>query len=238
MDVSVVEPVGTADGVRRPVIGSGSGSPGRTSVTTVDGVGRVVVRRSARRARTVTAFREPDALVVCIPAAFSGAEEREWVPRMVERLLAQEARRRPDDAALARRAHDLSARHLQGRSRPTSVRWVANQHARWGSASTADGAIRLSDRLLGMPGWVVDYVLVHELAHLLEPGHGPAFWLLVEAYPRAERARGYLEGFAAARAAAVEGAAPGGPPTEDPDVPEGSWDAVVAETGTPGEPLP
>ncbi len=204
----------------------------------VDGVGRVEVRRSARRARTVTAFRGAGALVVCIPASFSGAEEEEWVPRMVERLLAQEARRRPDDAELARRARDLSARHLGGRSRPSSVRWVANQHARWGSASTADGAIRLSDRLLGMPGWVVDYVLVHELAHLLEPGHGPAFWRLVEAYPRAERARGYLEGFAAAQLAVVDGSADEGSADEgsdddDEDVDE-PWDAVVAEAGAPG----
>jgi predicted metal-dependent hydrolase len=55
--------------------------------------------------------------------------------------------------------------------------------------------IRLSSRLQALPGWVVDYVLVHELAHLLEPGHGPAFHRLVERYPRAERAEGFLEGF-------------------------------------------
>ena len=55
--------------------------------------------------------------------------------------------------------------------------------------------IRLSHRLQAMPAWVVDYVLVHELAHLLEPAHGPGFRRLVEGYPRAERAEGFLEGF-------------------------------------------
>ena len=49
-----------------------------------------------------------------------------------------------------------------------------------------------------MPGWVVDYVLLHELAHLVQPGHGPQFWALLEGYPRLERARGYLQGVSAA----------------------------------------
>jgi predicted metal-dependent hydrolase len=49
-----------------------------------------------------------------------------------------------------------------------------------------------------MPAWVVDYVLLHELAHLLEAGHNRRFWQWVDRYPRAERAKGYLEGVAAA----------------------------------------
>jgi hypothetical protein len=80
---------------------------------------------------------------------------------------------------------------------PSSVRWVGNQRARWGSCTPSDGSIRISTRLRGLPSWVVDYVLVHELVHLRIPGHGPDFWVLVDRYPRAERARGYLEGVAA-----------------------------------------
>lgn len=133
-----------------------------------------------------------------IPARLSEAEERRWVTVMLDKLAAQESRRSLGDAELAERAERLSAQFLGGRARPASVRWVTNQNTRWGSCTPAEGSIRLSHRLQGMPEYVVDYVLLHELAHLLVPGHGPDFWRLLEAYPRTERARGYLEGVAAA----------------------------------------
>ena len=163
-----------------------------------DGQPLVEVRRSTRRRRTVSAYREGDRTVVLVPARLSKAEEARWVSLMVERLDRQDARRRPSDAELLARAEDLSRRYLDGEAVPTSVRWVANQANRWGSCTPADGTVRLSSRLKGMPEWVVDYVLVHELAHLLVPGHGPDFWAYVERFPRTERARGYLEGVSAA----------------------------------------
>ncbi|MEU5208310.1 M48 family metallopeptidase [Streptomyces sp. NPDC020742] len=158
----------------------------------------VEVRRSSRRRRTVSAYREGDRTVVLIPARMSKAEERRWVTVMLDKLAAQESRRMLGDGELAERAARLSDQFLDGRARPASVRWVTNQNTRWGSCTPAEGSIRLSHRLQGMPEYVVDYVLLHELAHLLVPGHGPAFWRLLEAYPRTERARGYLEGVVAA----------------------------------------
>lgn len=160
--------------------------------------GDVEVRRSARRSRTVSAYREGDRTVVLIPARMSQAEEQRWVAKMLDRLAAQERRRVPGDDALAARARELSDSYLGGRARPDVVRWVTNQNSRWGSCTPSERSIRLSHRLQGMPDHVVDYVLLHELAHLLEPGHGPRFWALLAAYPRTERARGYLEGVAAA----------------------------------------
>jgi predicted metal-dependent hydrolase len=159
----------------------------------------VVVRRSRRRRRTVTAYREGGQIVVAIPARFTAAEERRWVKIMLERLALQDQRRRPSDQALLTRALELSEQYLSGRAAPTSVRWVGNQQARWGSCTPEDGSIRISSRLRGVPEWVLDYVLLHELAHLVEPGHGAEFWKLLEAYPRTERARGWLDGFAAGR---------------------------------------
>ena len=163
-----------------------------------DGAVPLEVRRSARRRRTVSAFREDGRVVVLIPARFTQAEEAHWVSVMLDRLAARDARARPTDAELADRAAALSTRYLGGRAVPTSIRWVTNQHGRWGSCSPSEGSIRISTRVRGMPGYVVDYVVLHELAHLLVPGHGPRFWAVLDTYPRLERARGYLDGVAAA----------------------------------------
>ncbi len=172
--------------------------PARRGPSGEPGAGpEVEVRRSARRRRTVTAYREGGRTVVLIPAAFSPAEERRWVAQMVAKLQTREERRKRSlggDDDLMARARALSAAHLDGLAEPVSVRWVDNQHRRWGSCTPADGSIRLSSRLRTMPEYVVDYVLVHELVHLLEPTHDARFWALVARYPRAERARGFLEG--------------------------------------------
>ncbi|GLY13013.1 M48 family metallopeptidase [Kineosporia rhizophila] len=176
---------------------------------------RVEVRRSGRRRSTVTAYREAGRTVVLIPARFTPSQEREWVQRMLERLEAQERRRRPGDEELMTRAETLNERHLRGLATPASVTWVQNQNTRWGSCTPADRSIRLSTRLLGMPSWVLDYVLLHELAHLIEPGHGPDFWSLLDTYPRTERARGFLEGFSAARDLPADEDQPGFSPDGD-----------------------
>lgn len=158
----------------------------------------VEVRRSRRRRRTVSAYRDGDRIVVMIPATMTRAQEAEWVETMVARLERSEQRKHLSDDDLLRRATRLSDRHLGGMAEPESVRWVDNQTSRWGSCTPGDRTIRLSSRLQGLPVWVVDYVLVHELAHLLEPGHDASFWAWVDRYPQAEKAKGYLLGWSAA----------------------------------------
>ena len=169
----------------------------------------VVVRRSARRKRSVTAFREGGRTVVVIPDTMSERDEAEWVARMVDRV---EARRRPraSDADLAARAAELSRRYLGGRAVPASVRWVTNQNTRWGSCTPLDGTIRISHHVQEMPEWVLDSVLVHELAHLIERGHGPRFQALVASYPHTDRARGFLEGAVHVWSGGRRGAGPAG----------------------------
>jgi len=160
----------------------------------------VEVRRSKKRRRTVSAYRDGERIIVLIPASLTRKEEAEWVETMVARVQRSEARHIPDDDALLGRAAELSAAYLGSRATPKSVRWVDNQRSRWGSCTPADRTIRLSSRLQSMPDWVIDYVLVHELAHLIEPGHDAAFWGWVDRYPDAERAKGYLLGWSAAAA--------------------------------------
>lgn len=152
------------------------------------------MRRSARRTRTVTAFREGGRTVVAIPARFTRAQEREWVDRMVTRLAEGDRRRTPSDAGLLRRAGELSRDYLGGNAAPRRVVWSSRQGRRWGSCTPADGSIRISTRLRGMPGWVLDYVLLHELVHLLHGPHDATFWALLDGYPHTTRARGFLEG--------------------------------------------
>lgn len=154
----------------------------------------VVVRRSKRRRRTVSAYRRGDAVVVLIPASMSKTEEESWVRDMVARVERSEQRKRPTDDQLLARAHTLNDEYFGGLAAPESVKW-ARQTARWGSCTPAERAIRLSTRLQGMPTWVLDYVLVHELAHIIEPHHDDEFWNWVNRYPRTERARGFLHGW-------------------------------------------
>lgn len=157
---------------------------------------RIEVRRSKRRRRTVSAFREDGAIVVAIPAKFTAAQEREWVKKMIKRLEKQEQRRRPTDEQLHARALQLSEKYLGMQAQPTSVTWSTSQKRRWGSCTPASGTIRISTRMKGMPGWVLDYVLLHELAHLITPDHSAQFWALLESYELTERARGFLDGVA------------------------------------------
>src|ERR1700709_2735009 len=95
----------------------------------------VEVVRSARRRRTVSAYRDGDRTVVLIPARMSAAEEQRWVAVMLEKLAARQARRRPGDDGLAARAERLSEQYLNGRAAPDTVRWVTNQNSRWGSCT-------------------------------------------------------------------------------------------------------
>jgi predicted metal-dependent hydrolase len=147
----------------------------------------VRVTRSAKRTRTSSARLVGETLEIRLPAWMSEAEEAHWVAEWTRRFRRKMTADRID---LPERAATLAGRY--DLPRPASIRWVDGMRTRWGSCTPSTGAIRLSSALAPFPDWVIDYVIVHELAHLREGGHTPTFWRLVARYPRSERARGYL----------------------------------------------
>jgi predicted metal-dependent hydrolase len=152
----------------------------------------VRIIRSEQRRKTVGARLEDGVLVIRAPAGL-GDEELAPIIDGLKRRMRRRGRTVPQtDEALEKRARELNAKYFDGRLKWQSVRYVTNQNSRFGSCTPDNGTIRLSHRLAEMPSWVRDYVLVHELAHLVEANHGPRFWKLVKRYPLTERARGYL----------------------------------------------
>lgn len=156
----------------------------------------VEVIRSARRTRTVQARLVGEKVQVRIPAAMSAAEEEKAVAEILAKLRKKTTSSRTSDDQLLARAQQLNRRVLAGQARIGSIRFVSNQNTRWGSCTTATGDIRITDRLRGVPDYVLDSVIVHELTHtFITSGHSAEFWEWADRAPRAERAKGYLEAY-------------------------------------------
>ena len=147
----------------------------------------VEVIRSDRRNKTVSARIVDGVIRVRIPAWMSAEDEARFVDDVVERI---ERERRSSAIDLEARARNLADEY--GLPRPASVTWSKIQRQRWGSCTIGSGEIRISDRLVDVPPWVLDSVLIHELAHLVVPNHGPEFEAIISRYPLNERATGYL----------------------------------------------
>lgn len=196
----------------------------------------VDVVRSRRRMKTVQAVVVDGRIRVSVPASMSKADEATYVAHLVARL---DTRYRCEHVDLEARARHLARTY--DLPVPASVSWSAAQRRRWGSCSIEARTIRVSTRLQDWPDWVLDYVLVHELAHLVEPNHSPAFHALVARYPLAERAIGFLIATSygdAARDPDGDPAARG--PDDDPeafdDLPDLDPGRVPDGAGTGGEP--
>lgn len=152
----------------------------------------VRIERSPRRVKTVSARVVDNVFVVRAPAHMNDAELAPVIAKLQADWQRRTAKKSLDDAMLEQRARELNREYFKGALKWQSIRWVTNQDKRFGSCTPSQGTIRLSHRIGSMPAFVRDYVLMHELAHLVEANHGARFWQLVYQYPRTERARGYL----------------------------------------------
>ena len=155
----------------------------------------VEVRVSARRKKTAGAHWEGDRIVVVVPTHLRGAARDDMVDHLTRRLTRHRPHLHSSDDELAARSRQLGRTYLDG-VEPSSIRWASNQTKRWGSCTLATREIRISSRLRAVPAWVLDAVIVHELAHLLEPGHTARFRALEARYPRRAEADVFLEGYA------------------------------------------
>ena len=148
--------------------------------------------RSPHRRRTVHGRQVNGVLEILAPAHLDDQALQPIIEGIRRRIERRHAARSLDDRVLDQRARQLNADLFAGRLRWTSIRWVTNQSRCFGSCTPRQGLIRISHRLAAMPAFVLEYVIVHELAHLMHAGHGDPFWQEVNRYPMTERARGYL----------------------------------------------
>lgn len=155
----------------------------------------VEIRSSTRRKKTGAAHWSGSRIVVQIPSRLRGREREAFVDDLVERLLTQRPQNSAGDALLEERAHVLAKLYNDG-VMANSVRWVSNQQARWASCSPASRDIRVSSRLRQCPEWVIDAVLVHELAHLQEADHSATFYAIAHRHPRQNECELFLDGYA------------------------------------------
>jgi predicted metal-dependent hydrolase len=160
--------------------------------------GEIVVLRSKRRKKSISAYRQGGRIIISIPARMSKADERSVIPEMIAKIHAQEADESPSETILLDRVHDLLNLYApEIKERPKSINW-RQMRERWGSCTSVDATIRISDRLKGAPEYALDYVLFHEAIHLHHFDHGPEFKAVLARFPEESRAEAYLEGFEAA----------------------------------------
>ncbi len=163
----------------------------------IAGGAEIKVIRNSRRRRSISAYREHGSIVIQVPARLSNSKIQEAIPEMIEKILAREAREKLSEGDLLNRANRLIDIYLpEFTVRPASVNW-RTMNERWGSCTTVDRTIRISDRLSGAPDYVLDYLLVHELIHLEIPDHSESFRALLSRFMESERANAFLEGYEA-----------------------------------------
>ena len=153
------------------------------------------VIRKERRRRSVSAYRQGGVIEIHIPAKMSRRQEIEIIPEMISMVLRREARERKTDLELMQIGIELLTQYLpEFDTHPASINW-RNMNERWGSCTTVDRTIRISDRLVGAPIYVLNYIIFHELIHLKIPGHDQDFYNYLNRFTDQQKCEAFLEGF-------------------------------------------
>ena len=166
--------------------------------------GEIIVIRSTRRKRNISAYRQGGRIIVSIPARMSKADEHAIIPEMIAKIRSQESARIPSEERLMERTNKLLVSLApEITARPASINWRPMRE-RWGSCTSVDRTIRISDRLKLAPDYALDYVLFHEAIHLQLFDHGAQFTEVLGRFEGAELASAYLDGYEAAERALAE----------------------------------
>jgi predicted metal-dependent hydrolase len=151
------------------------------------------VRRTGRRKKTVAAVREGQLTVLYAPLRMPNYEIEEMAQELQQRLDQIDPRAYYSDQELLDRAEYLSANYLFSAAQPKSVAWSEKLTSAWGICNPLHQTINLATRLKGLPQYVIDYVLLHELVHLVCTNHGKEFDSFMKLFEKKERAEGYLD---------------------------------------------
>lgn len=160
----------------------------------VDGV-RLQVALARKRVKNVNARLVGRCLEVSAPPHLDEDRLYSMIEALARQLLRRRRAREVNGDGVASDIARRVAAAFPSAPQVASVEFVTTQTRRWGSYSARTGAIRLNAALLPMPGWVLEAVVAHELAHSFHPDHGPAFHALLRAVcPATDRASAFLAG--------------------------------------------
>lgn len=153
----------------------------------------VKIIRSPNRKKTIQARMVGETLEVHLPLGMNPEEERKAIEEMKQKIEKRRLKRKiNEDDYLGKRFDEFNKKYFQGKLKINSIKFVTNQEKQRGSCTPGNATIRISHKLLGMPEWVLDYLIMHEMTHLVHPDHSKAFWEKVGEYKYTERARGFL----------------------------------------------
>jgi predicted metal-dependent hydrolase len=151
----------------------------------------VVIIRSKKRKSSIEAKIVKEKLFIYLPITVNNVEEKKWIEKMTKWSQNYQKKKELNSSNLLKRAEELNKKYFKG-TLDFSIKFVTNQNTRFGSCTFSTKTIRISDKIAKMPRWVQDYVIIHELTHIIHPNHTKKFWEKVKEYKYTERARGYL----------------------------------------------
>lgn len=156
-------------------------------------ISAIKILRSKKRRRTVSARLLKDILIIRAPENIPESRLQKVVTELKARIERKQLKEELNkDENLVQRAKKINLQYFENKLKINSIEYVADQNSKFGCCNYRTGCIRISHRISAMPQWVRDYVIIHELAHLVVPDHSRTFWDVVNRYKLAERARGYL----------------------------------------------